>query len=118
LRPDRDHHAERLRNRFRAVSNRAMRGPNARRFIRIWGLRLVVVSTVLALAWFAISSLSPWPVPMTLRHLAASYDCDMARTVKLAPARRGEPGYWPGNDADDDGIACEVWPPAGRRARG
>jgi len=29
----------------------------------------------------------------------------------LAPARRGQPGYWQKNDADNDGIACEPWPP-------
>ncbi|MBZ9741988.1 MULTISPECIES: excalibur calcium-binding domain-containing protein [unclassified Mesorhizobium] len=44
-----------------------------------------------------------------LRHLAAFPNCTAARLVGLAPARRGEPGYWPTHDADHDGIACEPW---------
>lgn len=50
---------------------------------------------------------SPWPVTVTLRHLVAARNCDAARSVGLAPANRGEPGYWAHNDADNDGIACE-----------
>ncbi|WP_245895183.1 excalibur calcium-binding domain-containing protein [Devosia submarina] len=34
----------------------------------------------------------------------------MARTVGLAPAYRGQPGYHENNDADYDGIACEPKP--------
>nr|WP_202292921.1 excalibur calcium-binding domain-containing protein [Mesorhizobium sp. 131-2-1] len=44
-----------------------------------------------------------------LRHLAAFPNCTAARFVGLAPARRGQPGYWPTHDADRDGIACEPW---------
>jgi hypothetical protein len=114
VRPDRDRHALQLKHRFRAVSNRAMRAHRVRRFMSGWGIRLVLALALLSLTWLAIAWLSPWPVPLTLRHLAASYNCDTARAVQLAPARRGEPGYWPDQDADSDGIACEVWPPAGR----
>ena len=42
-----------------------------------------------------------------VRHLAASPNCSAARLVGVAPARRGEPGYWSEHDADRDGIACE-----------
>ncbi|WP_233342525.1 excalibur calcium-binding domain-containing protein [Maricaulis salignorans] len=110
MRPDRDRHATRLRNRLRAVSTRAMRRQRVDHIIRVWGLRLVVIGAVLGLAWFTVASLSPWPVPTTLRHLAASKDCDTARAMELAPARRGEPGYWSWLDADHDGMACERWP--------
>ncbi|HET6387810.1 excalibur calcium-binding domain-containing protein [Hyphomicrobium sp.] len=58
----------------------------------------------------AIASASPWPLDVTVRHFLASSNCKTARAVGLAPAVRGEPGYWPRNDADDDGIACEPWP--------
>ena len=58
----------------------------------------------------AVATSSPWPIGLTFRHLMASRNCDMARTVGLAPAVRGAPGYWAHNDADDDGIACEPWP--------
>ncbi|MEX2034183.1 MAG: excalibur calcium-binding domain-containing protein, partial [Xanthobacteraceae bacterium] len=35
-------------------------------------------------------------------------NCNAAHAVGLAPAYKGEPGYWAHNDADDDGIACEL----------
>lgn len=53
---------------------------------------------------------SPWPLSVTLRHIAAAPNCDAARRVGLAPARAGQPGYYPRHDADNDGIACEPWP--------
>jgi Excalibur calcium-binding domain len=44
------------------------------------------------------------------RHALASPDCDAARSVGLANARVGQPGYYPQHDADNDGIACEPYP--------
>jgi len=62
-----------------------------------------------AVVWMLASS--PWPVTTTLRHIASAPNCDFARLVGLAPARRGEPGYWERHDRDGDGIACEPWLP-------
>jgi hypothetical protein len=45
-----------------------------------------------------------------LRHVAAAPNCTAARAMGLAPAWRGQPGYYPQHDADRDGIACEPWP--------
>jgi hypothetical protein len=56
---------------------------------------------------------SPWPAVTTIRHYIAKSNCDSARAMGLAPARRGQPGYWPSHDRDNDGIACEPW--RGRR---
>jgi hypothetical protein len=39
--------------------------------------------------------------------------CREVRAAGLAPLLRGEPGYRPEMDGDDDGIACEPW--RGRR---
>lgn len=36
-------------------------------------------------------------------------DCSEARAAGVAPLYRGEPGYRPGMDGDDDGIACEPY---------
>ena len=36
-------------------------------------------------------------------------NCDAARAAGAAPIHRGEPGYRPELDADDDGIACEPY---------
>jgi hypothetical protein len=40
-------------------------------------------------------------------------NCDAARAAGAAPIYRGQPGYRPALDRDDDGIACE--PYRGRR---
>jgi Flp pilus assembly secretin CpaC len=34
-------------------------------------------------------------------------NCDAARAAGVAPIRRGEPGYGPHLDSDNDGIGCE-----------
>ncbi|MCA1512676.1 excalibur calcium-binding domain-containing protein [Bradyrhizobium sp. NBAIM01] len=57
--------------------------------------------------WLLASS--SWPITTTLRHIASAPNCEFARLVRLAPARRGEPGYWKHHDRDEDGIACEPW---------
>jgi hypothetical protein len=36
-------------------------------------------------------------------------NCDEARAAGVAPIYKGEPGYAPWLDADDDGIACEPY---------
>jgi Excalibur calcium-binding domain len=98
---------ERLRNlqrRFRAVSATWER-PSYYRAAKIAALAAIVA---FAVVWGLGSS--PWPVPTTLRHIASAPNCDFARFVGLAPAGRGEPGYWKRHDRDRDGIACEPWP--------
>ena len=60
------------------------------------------------LAWYAVSA-TGWGFADTLRHLASAPNCDAARTFGLAPAGRGQPGYWPQHDRDGDGVACEPW---------
>jgi hypothetical protein len=63
-----------------------------------------------ALAYPVASNLSRWPLTVAIRHAAAAPNCAAARMVGLAPARRGQPGYYPQHDRDRDGIACEPWP--------
>jgi hypothetical protein len=67
-----------------------------------------------AIVAFAVSwglGSSPWPITTTLRHIVSTPNCGFARLAGLAPAGRGEPGYWKRHDRDGDGIACEPWPP-------
>ncbi|UPK03422.1 excalibur calcium-binding domain-containing protein [Bradyrhizobium sp. 170] len=102
---------QRLRNlqrRFRAVSARHDRAVKLRRVIRAAAV-VVAFATAFAVAWGLGSS--PWPVTTTLKHIASAPNCDFARLVGLAPAKRGEPGYWKRHDRDGDGVACEPWPP-------
>jgi hypothetical protein len=78
---------------------------------RSWWLRRSILALAgLSCLLLALASWKPWPLFVTLKHLVAARNCDAARSVGLAPARRGEPGYWAKNDADSDGIACEPWP--------
>ncbi|MBC6715675.1 excalibur calcium-binding domain-containing protein [Aurantimonas sp. DM33-3] len=78
-----------------------------------YGIVGLIIVTVSVLAFRA----SPWPVGTTLRHVAAAPNCTAARSVGLAPAHRGEPGYWAKHDRDRDGIACEPWPRQTRQLR-
>jgi hypothetical protein len=71
---------------------------------------------VLAL-YLALAASPTWPLTTMLRHIAAAPNCDTARAMGLAPARRGQPGYYTQHDRDKDGIACEPWPPRRRTYR-
>jgi hypothetical protein len=98
----------RLRSGFGRVSRPAFRTLEARRRRRSFSVMIVVIVIIVA-ALSAILYLSPWSATETLRHLAAAPNCALARAVGLAAAHRGNPGYWPMHDADNDGIACEPW---------
>jgi hypothetical protein len=52
-----------------------------------------------------------WGWSLSWRHHAAWQNCATARHLGLAPARSGQPGYWPKLDADSDGVACEPYFP-------
>jgi hypothetical protein len=56
--------------------------------------------------WFFVAS--PWSFVLTLKHFAAFPSCRVAEAVGLAPAHRGQPGYWPNHDVDNNGVACEA----------
>src|SRR5262249_5211126 len=83
---------KRLRNlqrRFRAVSERYDRANELRRYYRSAKIAALAAIVAFAVVWGLGSS--PWPVTTTLRHIACSPNCGLARLVDLAPARRGEP---------------------------
>ncbi len=92
---------QQLRGRLEAVEPRAPIG---------YGLRQALATAVLLsllIAPVAIVELTNgWPLDTTLRHFAAAAGCTAARAVKLAPARAGEPGYWPWLDRNGSGISC------------
>jgi hypothetical protein len=92
--------------------NPVRRGPGPeelRRYYRSAKIAALAAIVAFAVVWGLGSS--PWPVMTTLRHIASAPNCGFTRLVGLAPARRGEPGYWKRHDRDGDGIACEPWPP-------
>jgi hypothetical protein len=111
---------------LKAQAARYKRGQKLRR-VFLWGAIAGLTSVAsFALTWGAISwkpwtwlpsgsattriSSDSWTPAMMAKHIAASPNCAAARAVGLAPAYRGQPGYWPQHDRDTDGIACEPYP--------
>ena len=91
---------------------RARRGPLAwlRRCQRYAGIAAFAALALAALLYPAVKDTARWSPAMALKHTAAAPNCAAARAVGLAPAYRGQPGYYPQHDRDGDGIACEPWP--------
>jgi hypothetical protein len=115
---DPDEQADGIKGRFKKISrrlDRASRLRSARAALRRWANGIWIAVGVLGGSYLAIATTSPWPVSVTVRHLLAAINCDVARAVGLGSAVRGTPGYWPSRDADGDGIACEPWPRTMRR---
>ncbi|GAA4032816.1 hypothetical protein GCM10022281_10650 [Sphingomonas rosea] len=76
---------------------------------------LVFLPTLAGIA-HAAQDARPWDYPpraqqaraLTAREKSVSYaGCREVRRLGLAPLRRGEPGYRPWMDGDNDGLACE-----------
>jgi hypothetical protein len=100
---------QKIQRRFEAIRRRADRRDRILKMLRENRMQLLGASLVFAITFvvFFFSPFSPWD---TMRHIAAAPNCAFARFVELAPARRGDAGYWAHHDGDDDGIACEpLW---------
>ncbi len=95
--------------RARAVFRRDAPRPGRRWYRRHW-IPLVAVAALMVAAGWSLMTVKPRTVGEGARHLLAAPNCDAALAVGLAPARRGQPGYYASHDADGDGIACEPWP--------
>ncbi|GAB2502574.1 hypothetical protein GCM10027084_16390 [Pseudoxanthomonas sangjuensis] len=52
---------------------------------------------------------SPDPPPRPRPNSRAFANCAEARAAGAAPVRRGDPGYGPHLDRDNDGIGCEPY---------
>ena len=100
------------RNDQRVRRPTARRGSLSRRLLHeirdAWPL-LATAAILLALLVWRLAA-SPWEPSVTLRHMLSAPNCAAARSMGLAPSRRGQPGYYPSHDADRDGIACEPYP--------
>lgn len=105
---DRDAKAARLKQHFAAVSRKAF-GKGWWRRVCIELSAAIMLGIVIAAAWTMLDTDGTWTFDESVRHQLARPNCDAARSVGLAPARRGSPGYWPSHDADGDGWACEPW---------
>ena len=106
---DAEQELRRLKRRFQAVSRRQERAMQLRRLYHRGRLPALIAGGAVILV-LGLVSLQPWPWLTSLKHFASLPNCNAAHLVGLAPARRGEPGYWSRHDADGDGIACEPLP--------
>jgi len=106
---DPEKEALKLKKQFSVVSSRFFRAQWWRKFWRKWTVP-ICMAFGFAVVFETGLLLSPWPQLETLRHIAAAPNCSAARLVKLAPAQRGEPGYYVRHDRDRDGVACEPIP--------
>ncbi|RUM95330.1 excalibur calcium-binding domain-containing protein [Pseudaminobacter arsenicus] len=107
--PDRETHLRKINRRFAGVSRRVDRRRERRWYLRNWKLIAAVLAFAGICGW-SIAETDVRSVSGGVRHVLAAPNCSMTRLVGLAPALRGQPGYWRSNDADHDGIACEPWP--------
>jgi hypothetical protein len=98
-----------LKRGFQRVSRRWDRPIKLRKLYRTLTIAAIIATASFALTWYFLTS--PWPLFPTLKHLAAFPNCHAARLVGLAPAYKGQPGYWAHNDRDNDGTACERYRP-------
>lgn len=102
--PGSERRLRRLQARFRRAR------PHSQPSILTWNLFWLLTACGLLFAAsyaFGSASLDFGSPVVAARHYVAIGNCQTASYVGLAPARRGEPGYWPTNDRDKDGVACE-----------
>lgn len=82
--------------------------------LRSVGNRTTLIYSLLVLLFVGVAAIkiinSPLPPATALRHFVAAPNCAAARAMGLAPARKGQPGYYVRHDRDNDGIACERFP--------
>ncbi|MGI6854387.1 excalibur calcium-binding domain-containing protein [Mesorhizobium sp. 1B3] len=87
----------------------AERWSHLKRPLSRFGFAVAMISVVALILWKPLQSVRISSIGDAFWHLAASPNCTAARAVGLAPARRGQPGYWPSHDADNDGIASKPY---------
>jgi hypothetical protein len=72
----------------------------------LYRIALLPIMTILAGLSVGLVA-SPWSTMATMKHFLSLPSCAVAHSLGLAPALRGDPGYWSWHDRDGDGIACE-----------
>jgi Excalibur calcium-binding domain len=96
-----------LERRFSRVSGRFRRSSNFRLVGAIaWGaVGIMAIGCLIA----AQSSRPKWTIATSLPVATYVANCSEARARGIAPIFRGQPGYRPALDADNDGVACEPY---------
>ncbi len=105
---DPDRNVRRLKARLARISRAAERRERWHRLPRTL-LPFAIVFCVAAWGAVGFATLSPWSARLTGLHLVSALGCNVTWAIGLAPALRGQPGYWSWHDGDKDGIACEPW---------
>ena len=100
--------AARLRRRFERVRRRRQRS----RWLRGLSLLLFNVVAIIggggAVMYIAPDRTGTW-FGVTTKHNLGYRNCAAVGAAGKAPLMRGQSGYAPHLDRDDDGVACEPW---------
>ena len=96
--------ARRLQAQVRRDRDRAKR-----RWIRPsdWLLHFLTLMLALLCAIYTGVLFERFTPEGAMRHVSALGGCGAAKAAGVSRAARGEVGYWPINDLDGNGIACE-----------
>ena len=77
---------------------------------------VLMLAAVVSVVVLALASVHVWLASygfdsdlLAAKHLAARGGCGEANAVGLAPARIGQPGYWPQLDRNGNGMSCEPY---------
>lgn len=97
--------APRRRPRFRLPGVGSLRR-FARRWRTLLWVALIVAAALQAVGLIGLHRVLDGTPPAAW----APRNCAEARALGIAPIHRGQPGYAPHLDWDNDGIACEPWP--------
>ncbi|MEZ5939630.1 MAG: excalibur calcium-binding domain-containing protein [Hyphomonadaceae bacterium] len=74
-----------------------------------FGLTVAVALFVLGAGWYFGTRAAGFTSDLdAAKHIASAMNCDVADFMGVAPAKKGQPGYWKHLDADNDSIACET----------
>jgi hypothetical protein len=94
-----------LKRRFSKITRGFERAQSLRRLYRA-SVFPVLLIVIIGGFGAAILLRSPWPPLATVRHAVAFAGCSAANWVGLAPAVKGNPGYWRRLDRNGTGWSC------------
>jgi predicted lipid-binding transport protein (Tim44 family) len=80
-----------------------------RRFIRRY-LGPMLAGLIIGVSAFYYFGAPARPAAASVLSTPSFRNCAAARAAGAAPVRRGQPGYAPHLDADNDGVGCEPYP--------
>lgn len=100
---------------YKAMVRRHQRASRRRDLVRLAGYGAAAALCGFGIVWLATSppdlrSIFPATLSASGERRVYYPSCAAAHAAGAAPIYKGQQGYGPGLDADDDGVACEPLP--------